>query len=306
MADWHFRENRNGGGRGGKLDSCPACGRLVRGGGEFCPYCARRLRPESGWRSHWRRIRQKPFPATRLLLGLLIGVFFLQFAVNLLLPSEYRNLGGAGGFSPFDAYPVVYHLLGWSSARLVFGEHQYWRLVTYIFLHGGLIHIFFNGWMLRDLGRLAERAWGGREVFAVFVLTGCAGGLASAGLGQLSGHQVNTIGASGAVCGLLGLLLGAEYRLCGRNLRALMESSLLRSCVYIIAFGLLMPGIDNAAHLGGLASGGLLGYFLPPPAAGRGWPPRRKVWDAAALLALAMLAGSWLAAGIYCVEVLLG
>ncbi|MDR2391600.1 MAG: rhomboid family intramembrane serine protease [Planctomycetota bacterium] len=288
MADWYFRGSEARGGPG----ICPGCRRLVRKGDEFCPFCARRIRAESGWRAHAKALLATPDIATRGLLGLILLIFILQYLVAALLPPEYRD-GGTGGF--FGSAPGALLLMGGSSAGLVFGLDQWWRLVSYIFLHANLLHIFFNCWMFWDIGRLVERTWGARQTFAAFILTGIAAGLASAVLGQLSGSRGITVGASGSICGLLGLLIGAEYRLGRRRPGTFFESGLVRNGIYIIVFGLIVPGVDNAAHLGGLLSGSLLGYCLPPSGLGRSRD--RTVWKVAAVCSLVLLIGSASAAG---------
>jgi rhomboid protease GluP len=274
---------------------------LVQGKDEFCPYCARRLRAESGWRSKARTFLAIPDVVTRALLGLIVLVFVLQYVVTAFLPSGYRD-GGMGGL--FGSSSLAYVLMGGNSAVLVFGQGQWWRLVCYIFLHANLLHIFFNCWMLRDIGRLTERAWGTRETFAAFILTGIAAGLASAGLGEISGGRAVSVGASGSICGLLGLLIGGEYRLGRRRPGTFFESNLVRNGIYIIVFGLIVPGVDNAAHVGGLASGALLGYCLPPSGSGRIRDVDRTVWNLAAICSLVFLIGSAAAAGYFVIGAL--
>ncbi|MDR3077586.1 MAG: rhomboid family intramembrane serine protease [Planctomycetota bacterium] len=297
MADWYFRSRPGGGGP----EICPRSRRLVRPGGAVSPYCARRLRPEGGWRARARTFLRRPDAATRLLLGLIILAFVAQWAVELLL----SGAGRGGGFYPLNAKAMANYLLGGSSARLVFDRHEYWRLAAYIFLHAGFIHIFFNGWMLLDLGRLVEAARGARETFAVFVLTGIGAGLFSCLCKAAGGQDSLTIGASGSICGLLGLLLGHECRMRRPGLAALFESGLMRSCVYILIFGLVVPGIDNAAHLGGLISGGALGYYLPAAGAGRLGSPAARLRAAAPAASLAMLLAAFLFALYNCVSALL-
>ena len=231
-----------------------------------------------------------------MLLGLIALVFVLQYAVTALLPPEYRD-GGMGGF--LGSSPIANALMGGNSATLVFGLGQWWRLVCYIFLHANLLHIFFNCWMLWDIGRLTERAWGARETFAAFILTGIAAGLASACLGEIFGGRAISVGASGSICGLLGLLIGAEYRLGRRRPGTFFESNLVRNGIYIIVFGLIVPGVDNAAHVGGLVSGALLGYRQPPSGSGRTRDRDRNAWNWAAICSLVLLIGSAAAAGRY-------
>lgn len=279
MADWYFRNNQ------GALQSCPGCRNLVRANEEFCPYCARRLRPEGGMRGLVKRVRSMPFIATKALLGLIVLFFLLQMVTDLILPNAPRAGSGIMGLG--TSKMPTYTLLGSNFNVITLGYGQYWRLLTYCFLHFGFIHIFFNGYAFWDLGRLAERLWGGRQVFATFILTGVVGGLASAGWNMLMGQGANSAGASGAICGMLGLLIGAYYRN-KYHLGEQLGSQLIRWAVIILAMGIL-GGFDNAAHLGGMLSGGALGYFLPPTRNSRTPARDTKIWTAAAILALVLM-----------------
>jgi len=132
---------------------------------------------------------------------------------------------------------------------------QPWRLVTAIFLHGGLLHIGFNMWVLMDIGPMVEEMYGSARYFFLFVATGAAGYVASSFFGHLS------VGASGSLLGLIGVLLAATT---GRKTPAAqaLRSALIRWLIYIAVLGLLMSGTDNAAHFGGLVAGYLLGRVM--------------------------------------------
>ncbi len=288
MADWYFRsQNQQSQGGQGGLKICPGCRNLVRSGEEFCPYCARRLRPEGGVRGAIRKILAYPDIATRSLIGLIAVFFLLQIAADLALPARYKSPDGGGLFSLLAASGLTYIRMGSNLQYLVAKYGEYWRFVTYCFLHLGLIHIIFNCYAFWDLGRLAERLWGARQVFAVFILTGVGGGAGSYCWNTLIGRPVNSIGASGAICGILGLLLGAYWR--NRfNVGEFLGSQLIRWAVYILIFGLVV-GADNAAHIGGMLSGGLFGYFLPPTNRSRRLDRDMKIWNAAAILSLVLM-----------------
>ncbi len=216
------------------------------------------------------------------------AMFLVQLAVDVFLPSGMRAGGGGGLFSFLSVSSTTYILLGANFTPLVL-DGELWRFVTYCFLHIGILHILFNGWALWDLGRLVERMWGGAQLFAAFILTGIAGGAVSCfSAAFLFGAPRLSAGASGSICGILGLLLGAYYR--NRyHVGEYLGSQLLRWAVYILVFG-LVAGADNSAHIGGMLSGGVLGYFLPPTRTTRTAPRDAKIWRSLLAAAAALLA----------------
>jgi rhomboid protease GluP len=121
----------------------------------------------------------------------------------------------------------------------------------------GLLHIGFNMWVLMDVGPMVEELYGSARYLFLFVVTGIVGYIASSTFGNNP-----SVGASGAILGLVGVLLAATA---GRKNMAAqaMRSALVRWLIYIAVLGFLMRGIDNYAHLGGVASGYLLGRLMP-------------------------------------------
>lgn len=292
MADWYFRNNQ-GGGQPGGLVPCPGCRNLVRRTEKFCPYCARRLRPEGGAAAAIKRLLNHPDIATKLLLGLMAAVFLLQFVVDYTLPQQSRGRSPSGGlFSLGTADSVTYILMGSNFHPLVQAHHQVWRFVTSCFLHFGILHILFNSWVLWDLGRLVERLWGARQTFAVFILSGMAGSAASYFWNMtILGAPKNSAGASGAICGMLGILLGAYYR--NRyQVGERLGQMLVRWTVYILVFGLVMRA-DNAAHVGGLLAGGIMGYYLRPTSHSKSPARDWTIWFAASVVSALLLATSF-------------
>jgi rhomboid protease GluP len=138
---------------------------------------------------------------------------------------------------------------------------QWWRLVTYMFLHSGVMHIAFNMWCLWDLGRLCESLYGRWTFAAIYLITGVAGGLASVAWNP----QVLSVGASGAIFGLAGAL-AASFYLGEFSIPKVAIQGTLRSLLFFIGFnvifGAMIPGIDNACHGGGLVSGVILGALI--------------------------------------------
>lgn len=138
---------------------------------------------------------------------------------------------------------------------------QWWRLLAYMFIHGGLLHIAFNMWCLWYLGRLAEAVYGHWTFGAVYIITGLA-----AGLNSLAWHfAVPSVGASGAIFGIAGALIASFY-LGEFSLPRAAMSGMLRSVVafvgYNLVFGEVIAHTDNAAHIGGLLMGLLLGALI--------------------------------------------
>ena len=144
---------------------------------------------------------------------------------------------------------------------------EWWRLVTYMFLHGGLMHIAFNMWCLWDLGALCESLYGRWTFGAIYLATGVAAGVSSVGWNP----GVLSVGASGAIFGLAGALIASFY-LGEFSLPSVAIKGTLRSLVFFagfnLFFGQLFAGIDNAAHIGGLISGLILGALIARAAPG--------------------------------------
>lgn len=140
-------------------------------------------------------------------------------------------------------------------------EGQWWRLFTATFLHGGILHLAFNAWMLWQIGVFIERLLGKFEFLIVYVASGIFGSLASVWFHSLS----VCVGASGAVFGLLGALFA--YLLCRRDTISHTAFLKLRNnglafLAYNIALGFFVESVDLAGHVGGLAGGFACGLVL--------------------------------------------
>src|SRR5580704_7394436 len=165
---------------------------------------------------------------------------------------------------------------------------QWWRLLTYMFLHGGVFHIAMNMWCLWNLGTLCESLYGRWTFAAIYLITGVAGGLASVAWNP----GVLSVGASGAIFGLAGALIASfylgEFSLSGISIRSTL-SSLLFFAAFSLFFGGVVPGIDNACHIGGLVSGLILGALIARVAPERDGLVRR---GGVLLLVALLVAGS--------------
>ena len=178
----------------------------------------------------------------------------LMFGVSLVLTMQAGEAGGLHiltGMSGEASYR-----LGASYGPAIFERHQWWRLITAMFLHGGLIHIGFNMIALMQFGPALEELYGSARYFFLYVFTGAFGFLVSAWTGHFS------VGASGGLLGLVGAMLAVTSKRGGAFMRE-VRSRLITSVVILFAIGFMGSfGIDNAAHLGGFAAGFVIGKIF--------------------------------------------
>jgi len=200
-------------------------------------------------------------PATYLLLGINSAVFLGMLLTGVSFLS-----------------PRVDQLVHWgaNNGTLVLQYGQWWRLITAMFVHVGIIHIATNMWCLWNLGLLAEPLMGPMGVFAAYILTGLAGNLLSIAVhpGVPGGPpSIVGAGASGAVFGLAGVLivllksplLPVPKPELKRLRWSVIQFALLNFAIGLYtAFGPSPVRIDNMAHLGGFLSGLALGVPMVP------------------------------------------
>lgn len=177
---------------------------------------------------------------------------------------------------------------GGNLAPLV-SDGETWRLLASTFLHGGLLHIAFNMYALYQAGQLVERLFGSFAYALIYFAAGLLASVASIWWQQ----QTLSVGASGAVFGVYGALLAYLALQRGSIPMAVfrdIRSSTLLFVAYALVAGFTLPGIDNAAHLGGLAAGFVAGLGLARPlAAPDPFRPDARMVAAFAVLALAGL-----------------
>jgi rhomboid protease GluP len=182
-------------------------------------------------------------PASGTLLALMCVTFVLE-----MLASGASNGDTLIGFG--------------ASLRPYFVDGQYWRLVMPMFLHLSLAHLALNVLGLYLFGPLLERGYGCGRFALVFLGGGIAGSLAS----MLFSRQVGA-GASGGILGVCAALVLIRYRcpaMLPAEAQAVCGRQLVAGIGLTLAFGWLVPGIDNWAHLGGLAGGAAVGLLLKP------------------------------------------
>ncbi len=140
-------------------------------------------------------------------------------------------------------------------------EGQSWRLVSSVFLHSGFLHLALNMLSLYFLGSFVENTLGRGRFLALYALSGLSGGIAYLYFG---GFDTPAVGASGAIFGLLGGILGYSLR---RGTFS-WHNPVIRQLLILLAInlwiGLSIPNVSNTAHMGGLAGGLTFGYLVAP------------------------------------------
>lgn len=194
-------------------------------------------------------------PATYAILTLSC----LLYGLSLLWTIRLGELSGPGGglFGLMNIGMIDGSVVQRLGASLPLGAnlHEPWRFVMAIFLHGSLMHIIFNMWVLMDIGPHIEELYGSARYVFIYVVAGIGGYALSSFFGHFS------VGGSGALLGLIGVLLAVTM---GRRSAGMqmLRGQLIRWLIYIAVWGLMFPGIDNMAHLGGLATGFALGKMM--------------------------------------------
>jgi rhomboid protease GluP len=140
-------------------------------------------------------------------------------------------------------------------------EGQAWRLVSSVFLHSGFVHLGLNMLSLYFLGSFVEVTFGRGRFLALYALSGLSGGIAYLYFG---GFDSPAVGASGAIFGLLGGVLGYALRRGSFS----WQNPVIRQLLILLAInlwiGLSIPNVSNTAHMGGLAGGFVFGYLVAP------------------------------------------
>ena len=226
---------------------CAECNRLVGINEERCPYCGA-----------WRPGLFGFAPFLRSLVGarldpivLVTAAAVTLYALALLLEPEaiFRASGLLSILSPGGRALYQLGMTGGVAWQLGW----WWTLLTAIYLHGGLLHIAFNVMWIRNLGPAVAEAYGPARMFVLFNIAGAAGFLLS---NVMSG--VPTIGASGAIFGLLAALI-----VYGRKRgSSVMTQQLWQWAIILGIFGFIMPSVNNWAHGGGFAGGWVAAHLM--------------------------------------------
>lgn len=228
---------------------CPSCGKLNRFDALDCFYCGRKNPGLWGFG-----------PAVgRLLAGvnftsIVIGVCAVTYVVSLLL--DIRSaLRPHGFFDLLAPSGAALDALGMTGAN-AWAHGRWWTLLTAIYLHGGLLHIFFNLLWISQLAPAVEELYGRSRLILIFTGAGALGFVVSNGVGVPF-----TIGASGSIFGLLGAMV-CYGRSRGGTFGVMVFRQYGQWALVLFILGFLMAGVNNFAHAGGFVGGYLNGKVL--------------------------------------------
>jgi membrane associated rhomboid family serine protease/Tfp pilus assembly protein PilF len=261
------------------MANCAQCGRKLPAfsfGKKLCQWC---VEYQAIQRGEIVEDKQRVMPAPWVRPQMSVGLTQILFGANIAV---FLGMALSGAtVMDFSGQELVHWGANFGPFTL---SGQWWRLLTYMFLHGGLMHIAFNMWCLWDLGALSESLYGRWTFASVYVLSGIGAGLASVGWNP----SVLSVGASGSIFGLAGALIASFY-LGEFSLPRVAIAGTLRSLLvfagFNLFFGSVFQGIDNAAHIGGLVTGLILGAAIARIAPQHDNPGRR----AGVLLFVALL-----------------
>ncbi len=230
---------------------CPECGKLISSDEKLCPYCGH-VNPGSRWK---RGLRQRGDDDGERLMRLVVYINIGMYVLSLLLTTRRIGMSWNPFFALSPDVPSLY-LLGATGAEPIGLHHRWWTLVAANYLHGSILHIFFNMMAFRQLAPFVIREYGLWRMVLIYGLGGAIGFWVS----YVAGVRI-TIGASAAVCALIGAALyygksrGGTY---GHAVYRQVSGWVLG----LFVFGLIVPGINNWGHGGGILGGILLGYLL--------------------------------------------
>lgn len=262
---------------------CPHCRALIDRNARVCPLCGEATGPTRarGTSSTPGRIMGViPIPTTATSVMVVANLALYSISWYMTQNTEAAQLYGAPALGGISSEVLL--RLGAKSPYILAG--QWWRLVTAIFLHAGLLHIGMNMWCLVDLGPEVESLFSTTKFTVLYMVTGVAGFVLSLWWSPFG----LSVGASGAIMGLIGILIGASFH--HGHLGKEYRSQLWRWVIYIAIFGIFFA-VDNAAHIGGFVTGLALGYFVP-----EGEPatrPGENLWNTLAVLSVLIIAGSF-------------
>lgn len=230
---------------------CSSCGVLVGVNDPTCYNCGRRNPGLWGFG-----------PALRALgndlgfVNIVTGATVIIYVLSLILSRDGANIGLTPSMGALQ-------ILGASGAVPVFGRGWWWTVLTAGWLHGGILHIFFNVLWIRQLGPEIANLYGAGRMILIYTIAGIVGFTLSSVMYFLPipffGAGI-TVGASASIFGFLGALVHYGRRTGSSHI----GQAGVQYAVFMGIMGFIFPGVDNAAHLGGFVGGYLTSVILDP------------------------------------------
>ncbi len=228
---------------------CPSCGRLTSADAEQCLVCGRRNPGMWGFAAPLRAIFGRN-SFTNVVTVACIALYLVSLLLDPRSAFSARNPFEA--FAPSNAALAALGAAGTEPWRL----GQWWTIFTAIYLHGSILHILFNVLWIRQLGPAVEQLFGPARLMVIFTVAGAVGFLVS----NWVGHPF-TIGASGAVFGLLGAIVAFGKKRGGTfGAMVLRQYGYMALMMFVLSF--FIRAVNNAAHAGGFVGGLLAGLVI--------------------------------------------
>lgn len=230
---------------------CPNCRKLISGSVDSCPFCGLK-NPSSRLKNN---ALTRSIGDADQLTTILITLNVILFLVSVILTPTKTGFN----FSPFSFLsPSSQSLfvLGSTGSIPLFQYDRWWTLITANFLHGSALHLIFNMLAVRQLAPLVIQEFGPYRTISIYIL----GGIGGFAISAFAGVRL-TIGASAALCSLIGALLYYGKNRGGDYGQAIF-SQIGGWAFGIAIFGFLVPGINNWGHGGGLVCGAIIALIL--------------------------------------------
>jgi rhomboid protease GluP len=224
---------------------CPNCRKIISADESRCPHCGIAT-PGARWKNSpltrgWGTGDQ----LVRFIIITNIGMYLLSLLLSASSEPGFRLSPGQTAFN----------VLGATGAFMI-SNFGWWTLISASYLHGGIIHIFFNMFAFFQIAPLITRLFGPYRFFVIFTLGGVGGFLVT----YVAGTPI-TVGASAGLCGLIGAAI-----FYGKDRGGIFGQTLYKQiggwAIGILLFGFLVPQVDNWAHIGGMLIGASTAFFL--------------------------------------------
>lgn len=259
---------------------CANCRAFISTDDRVCPYCDMKIGPRAVDRRDTSGMIAGFIPNAGYTTFLILLINFGLYAATVIVS---MNLGAEDALMNVDNRALV--LFGAKFYPLI-QAGQWWRLVTAGFLHGGLIHIAMNSWVMFSVGAQVEETYGAARYLVLYFVATTTGFLASTYFSASI-----SVGASAGLFGLIGAMIAAGMR-SKTSMGAAIRAQYTQWVIYMLVIGLLpMFNIDTAAHLGGLAGGFAIAWVMDTPRAVPRWTD--SLWRVAAGIAVALTALSF-------------
>jgi membrane associated rhomboid family serine protease len=244
---------------------CASCGSLVGVNDDRCYSCGRRNPGLWGFGPMLRQFGNDLGFLSLVIYGCSL-LYIATVVVTMVLGGDV--MGGGNFFAILGPHWVVTFMFGATGAEPVFLYGRWWTLLSASWLHGGVLHILFNMMAVRQLGPPTADIYGAGRMVIIYTIAGVVGFALSTLAGYYLGWMpipflrggTRTLGASASIFGLLGSLLYYGKR--GGS--SMIHREAMGNVMSLFIMGLLLPGIDNYAHLGGLAGGYFTAMWLDP------------------------------------------